>query len=206
MQVVDEVLATPTPDGKTVSSPLLIKDSEIIPTCHQHTTNKQGVWRLQVEKRSLMIGDSNLAKITGCEEEDVQIDSFPGGSFHHVESILSDVSVNHDVKNVVLSFGINSRAWAPAPHTYNNIDRAFQTCKDKFPKAEIWAQLINYSRGIPTQEQDNLELINTYIREKHDYIPKIGRTQFSVGPDKIHWTPATATNMFNHWLSFMSWN
>lgn len=206
LQVTSEQSTISTTDREKTCSPVLLCESTIVPTVHQHTNNKQSVWRLQVAKETLIIGDSNLARISGCEEDTVQIDSFPGGSFQHVDNILSDVSVTKDVKHVILSFGVNSRAWAPQPHTYKNIDRAVQACKEKFPDAEVKIQLINYSRGLPAQEQDNLESINAFIRDKHQYIPKIGRPKFSVCPDKLHWTSATANNMLQHWLSFVSWS
>lgn len=57
----------------------------------------------------LIIGDSNLSEIPAYQISDPQIDSFPGGTLSHVETLLNKAAINTKLEKIVLAFGMNHR-------------------------------------------------------------------------------------------------
>lgn len=104
------------------------------------------------------------------------------------------------VEKVVLSFGINSRANKCRETTVKNLQGALRSAKRKFPYAEVWIPLVNFSEGLPEEEKENLQTLNDHIERNMPYIDLLPDYEFSTGDDDVHWTTDTAQAMFNHWM------
>lgn len=74
----------------------------------------------------------------------------------------------------------------------------------KFPNADIFVPIINFSRVLLIAEQQMIEDINVYIQKNCDFIPSISNTYFAVEKDGIHWRPATAKSLLLYWAKFLN--
>ncbi len=124
---------------------------------HINTQRKLTDWNLAVHKKWIIIGDSNLSRIPDFFNKDLQIESFPGGHFRHGQALMEKTCPPSDliVEKVVLSFGMNSRGNKSKETTVKNLQGAIRSTKRKFPYAEIWIPLLNFSTDLP--EEDNAE-------------------------------------------------
>lgn len=72
---------------------------------HMSTNRKIMDWRLSVRKKWLVVGDSNLARILTFNNDQLQVDSYPGATFRHMEAVLNKTPMPTKVQHAVLSLG-----------------------------------------------------------------------------------------------------
>lgn len=174
---------------------------------HQNTQRKLTDWSLKVQKKWLILGDSNLTTFPTFFNKDLQIESFPGSHFRHAQALLEKTTPPRDlvVEKVILSFGINGRQ-NKGETTVKNVQGALRSAKRKFPYAEIWLPLINFSPNLPEEEKENLQMLNDHIERNMPFIPLVPMDRFNTEGDDIHWTAETAETVFDHWVSFLNSN
>lgn len=170
---------------------------------HPTTTLKQKNWTLHIAKPKLIIGDSNLSRITQHNIHNLQIDSYPGASFTHTESLINRATSSTVLQSIVLSFGLNNKATKVKETTIKQIQRTLKLLREKFPGTKIYIPIINYSNRLPYAEQTTLKELNTYIEKNYQFIPPLPTEQFHTEADNIHWTPETARNILKHWTTFL---
>lgn len=97
------------------------------------------------------------------------MESFPGSDFRHAQALMEKTVApeNLVVEKVVLSFGINSRGNKSKETTMKNVQVSVRSTKRKFPYAEIWIPMINYSEELPQVEIENLETHEQLFQKKH---------------------------------------
>lgn len=170
------------------------------PTRHLNTTRKIQDWGLSVGKEILIIGDSNVARFPPFQIPNLQIDGYPGATFRHAEAVLNKATCSNTVQQIILSFGINNHCQNVQNTTVKQLQAAVRAAKGRFPGAEIWVPLINFSETLPPEDQENLAPLNDYIsKNNYKYIPQLPDNKFETDDDGIHWTPATAQSMLEHW-------
>ncbi|KAI4885160.1 hypothetical protein NFI96_007463 [Prochilodus magdalenae] len=174
------------------------------PVKHPPTKRKLLTWAFKAHKPICIIGDSNLARIPEHNFGDVQIDSYPGGTFRHAENFINKAKVLTKVETVVLAFGLNHRAQKGKETAVKQMQRAIKAAVDKFPGAAIWIPIINYSKNLTTEEQNMLSGLNDHIRRNMAFLPPLPTAQFKVTQDKIHWTPSCARAIFEHWAKCLN--
>lgn len=157
---------------------------------HVNTQRKLIDWDLEVYRKWLIIGDSNLCSIPDFFNRDLQIESFPGGHFRHGQALMEKAvpPENVTVEKVILSFGMNSRGNKYRETTVKNLQGAIRYTRRKFPHAEVWVPLVNYSSALPAEEKDNLEILNQHIERSMNFIPLLPENEFCTEVDDIHWT------------------
>lgn len=173
-------------------------------TRHMNTDRKMIDWDLNVEKKWLIVGDSNLSRIPEYNIPDLQIDSYPGANFRHAQALMAKSRSNVVVEKVVLSFGINSRGQKAKETTVKQMQAAVRTAKRQFPHAEIWVPVVNFSRALPPTERSNLHMLNAHIIRNIPYILALNEVYFQTDSDDIHWTRQTAQKMLEHWASYLN--
>lgn len=169
---------------------------------HPNTQRKLTDWSLEVEKKWLIMGDSNVCRFPDFLTSNLQVDSFPGAHFRHAQALMEKTTPPPDlvVEKIILSFGINSRANKSKETTVKNLQGALRSAKRKFPYAEIWVPLINFSPNLPTEEKENLQTLNEHLIRNMPYIPLLPEEDFETELDDVHWTSDTARAMFEHWM------
>lgn len=174
------------------------------PTRHLNTSSKLKDWSLCIRKKHVIIGDSNLSRFPPFQNPDLQVDSYPGATFRHAESILHRTVATTAVETIILSFGVNSRHLKPRPTAIKQLQAALRAAKSSFPTATILIPILNFSSALPLQQQLNLQVLNTYITKHHDFIPHLPLREFKTEKDNIHWTHDTATRIFQHWVNYLN--
>lgn len=175
---------------------------------YKHSHLRKGEWILNAKATPiLVIGDSNIARITKVNNPDVSLESYPGAKFYNITQMLDraydqfiDVS---GIQQVVFSVGINNRDIKPAT-AIDNFRRLRKAANRLFPAAEIWFCEINYSAKLKTLEKDTLDRINQAIRNSNttNHIRRLP-AQIQVVRDNIHWTEECANQLLAHWLSII---
>lgn len=177
------------------------------PRRHMNTQRKLTDWNLVIEKKWVLMGDSNLSRLPVHSCEDLQIDSFPGGHFRHAQALIEKACPPRDVtvEKIVLAFGINSRENKSRETTIKNLQGAVRSAKKKFPYAEVWIPLISFSTNLPMEEQLNLRTLNDHVQRNMGFISLLPRHLFQTEIDDIHWTENTGKAMFQHWWRELNW-
>lgn len=171
---------------------------------HIRTDRKMVDWGLSVNKKWLIMGDSNLCRFPVFSIADLQVESYPGATFRHAQEVLSKATVHTTVEKVVLSFGINSRAQKAKETTVKQLQGAVRTAKRTFPYSEIWIPLINFSPSLPVAERHNLLKINAHIKRNMPFLPQLDEELFETESDHIHWTKQTGKEILDYWASALN--
>lgn len=174
-------------------------------TRHVRTERKMIDWTLSVQKKWLIVGDSNLSRIPPYSIPDLQIDSYPGANFRHAQALMAKSTCQvRVVEKVVLSFGLNCRGQRAKETAVKQMQGAVRAVKKHFPYAEIWLPVINYSTLLPLAERTTLHTLNGHIMRNLPFIPALGGTVFHTDTDNIHWTGETGKAMLEHWASYLN--
>lgn len=174
------------------------------PTRHIRTDRKLVDWTLSVSKKWLMIGDSNLSRLPHHGITHLQIDSFPGANFRHLGAVLSKAVVQVLVEKVLISCGLNSRGQKFKETTVKQLQTALRMAKRRFPYAEIWIPLVNYSTDLPEREQRNLIQLNAHLYKNMPYLHQLPDSKFQTEQDNVHWTRETGKAMLDHWCTILN--
>lgn len=192
-----------SPHFKTLNLPVeSAPDTRPEPTRHPNTNRKTIDWTLRVDKPIAVLGDSNLSRIPTFRDPRVQVDSFPGATFHHIREVLKVMEPNPTTEKLVLSFGLNNCLRKQVNSTtWKQLQQLLKTCEVVFPNAEVFVPIISYSDRLDREQQHLLKTLNLTIMNKCSYLPDISRLRFKTDPrDPVHWTKETASEILDHWL------
>lgn len=177
-------------------------DPTFFPTRHTRQN-----WALTVEKPIIFLGDSNLSRIPKFSNGNIQIDSFPGATFHHLTQIVKEVPVNEQVQLLVISVGILNCYKLHDPITiWKQFQDLHRTCKTIFPKALIYIAQITCSSSLDQGVIDRAHDFNNRVQNKcRHFLPILDAQDFQVNArDKIHWLKKTAIAMFDFWMGCLN--
>jgi hypothetical protein len=172
------------------------------PVRHPNSIRKIWDWELTIKKPIVIIGDSNISRISRFTDPRVQADSFPGATFHHLKGVVEKLEQHPTVEKVVLSGGLNNcLSKQLALTSWKQLQQLLKMAESKFPNAILYVPIINYSDRLDKQQQSLLDQLNQKILEQCNYLPEISKLRFHTLPrDPVHWTSETANMIFNFWL------
>lgn len=204
---------TPTQDISPILAPVtntgLITKQTVLTTPinkvnrHIQTNRKLTDWGLAIRKKWVIIGDSNLSRIPPFQIPDLQLDSYPGATFLHAETLLKGATISVSVEKMVLSFGINHRDQKAQETAIKQLQGAVRAVKKRLPHTEIWIPEINFPNTLSAPQKDTLLELNRYIRTHTGCIPALPGDEYGV-VDGTHWTKDTARAMLQHWAQFLN--
>lgn len=172
------------------------------PFRHPNTMRKIHDWVIEISKPIVIVGDSNLARIPTFSDTRVQVDSFPGATFYHLKGVLEKLQPNPTTEKVILSAGLNNcLARQETRTTFKQLQQLIKTAENKFPHANLYVPLINYSDRLEVEKQSLIRNLNKTITEKYNYLPDLNRLRFRTeARDPVHWTAETADTILKLWL------
>lgn len=173
-------------------------------TTHSTGFKKLAKWTLTLRKKKVIMGDSNLDIVKVFQDEELQIDSFPGGTFHHAGVLLGRAGVGEQVQQLVLCFGIGHHTQKVPLTAIKQLQTAIRKAREVCPNAKIWVPLIHYDPTLSESSIQTLRELNNYIQTHLTYIPLIPQEQFQTRDDKIHWTRGTAESIINNILQALN--
>ncbi|KAF0022091.1 hypothetical protein F2P81_025655 [Scophthalmus maximus] len=173
-------------------------------TTHVNSDRKMIDWDLEVTKKWIIIGDSNLSRIPPFHIPDLQIDGYPGANFRHAEALIGKTTTTVMVEKVILSFGLNHRNQKARETSIKQLQGAVRAAKKKFPFADIWVPQLNFSSDLTTDEKQTLQVLNSHIERNMPGLPPLQESDFHTAQDNIHWTENTAGAMLEHWATLLN--
>lgn len=128
------------------------------------------------------------------------MDSFPGATCHHLQEILKKLKPIMEVREVILSVGLNNglKRLLPAT-TEKQFGLLIGSAKQNFPNAKIRVPVINYSDKLEADQKQLLDSINNIIIKKYDFLNDINKLHFKVSQDNVHWSAGTAQMILEAW-------
>ena len=130
-----------------------------VPSMQKSTNCKKSGWRLpKISKHVVILGDSNVSKITESRERDIQVESYPGAKIRNLEQMMihpAETDGTHP-EIVILSVGINDVANKPGVTTIRNLRRVAVRAGKCFPHSVFAIPEINCSDRLPMVEQDHI--------------------------------------------------
>jgi hypothetical protein len=159
------------------------------------------------KKEILIIGDSNLARITKQQPVNVQIESFAGATFQNFTNMLKNFDLSKPQPlpdKILVSLGINDRCSDPGKTSCRNFQTLVYHLNRIFPDSEIYFAELNFSDAMRQDEKRNLKELNKAFLESQNIkvIPKLDKIETQA--DHIHWIEHTANRMLDHWLSHLN--
>ncbi|MGL5802998.1 MAG: hypothetical protein ACRCX7_10470, partial [Cetobacterium sp.] len=172
------------------------------PTKHPRTVRKIFDWEIEIVKPILIIGDSNLARIPQFRDIRVQVDSFPGATFYHIKGVLEKLGTLPAVEKVVLSVGLNNcLGRQTSTTTWKQLQQLLKVCEKRFPNAQVYVPVLNYSDRLDRQVQILIQNLNRTIVQRCQFLPDLNRLGFyTEARDPVHWRSDTAVSIFKFWL------
>jgi hypothetical protein len=156
---------------------------------------------------TLIIGDSNLARITNPTNKTLQIESYSGAKIIHLQKLLKEYQHQEQPREIIINIGINDR-------DNNNTNRVAQSLKDltrtaqeTFPDSAIYLTKIPISNTLDLMKPN--EAFN--IRKLNENLTKLSLEGVRVlesdaiggwffHSDGIHWAPRTANLIVDNWV------
>ncbi|KAE8277134.1 hypothetical protein D5F01_LYC25056 [Larimichthys crocea] len=164
-------------DGLTSTPTAVFK-----PVKHIKTNRKMIDWGFCAQKKWIILGDSNLARIPRHNYPDLQIDSYPGANFRHAEALMAKATSQVTVEKVVLAFGLNSRNQKARETAIKQVQAAVRRAKRRFPFAEgLYPNPHLYPSHGPDPVPTNttithiIPFISTFSPQLQDYTTSLSR-------------------------------
>lgn len=182
---------------------------QINPNCHKKSTAKMSNWSLpEITEPVLVIGDSNLQKISETPFKKIQIESYPGAKIRHITNLITQYPFKNKPQIIILSVGLNDRDNVPSSTTIPSIKNLISSTTRKFPQSSVYVPLIQYSGNLSKIQKNNLTVVNDAIAliKKHATPLPILLKGFRVEEDDIHWTQDTANAILRKWLKNVNLN
>lgn len=171
------------------------------PTRHINTNRKKDDWSIEVRKTNIILGDSNLSRISPFSSQSLQIDSFPGANMGHLTELLKKMKPNKDVAKVVLSVGILNCYGVNIQTTLKScVNKLRRAAREAFPTASIYWAVLNLHDFLAPPQQQAITQLNDLIMARGLFLTEINQQYFRTTDDGIHWTNKTANAILLHWL------
>lgn len=147
--------------------------------------NKLKNWSLQLKRPILILGDSNMARLPRAGDQRIQVVCYLGASWFHTHEIIRNKTPTSNwVTMVILSFGINDRAYGSTGLVEKWIKKTLGAAEYNFLNAQILIPVISFHR---------------YQHWKNNRHPPQPVFSNRVGPDLLDSKYGLA--MWKHWLA-----
>lgn len=178
----------------------------------QRGSNMHKFWKIpKVTKDILVLGTSNLARISYVGRRDAQVVSFPGLKLDLLLKLINAFQFGTDSpspgqqpSHVILSVGINDRDLSASTNEIN-LKKVVQAAKRQFPDSKISLYQQPFDPSLSEKQRKTLTSLNDAIEKQcqsHglNCIPRVAKSKFATagGNDLIHWTENCANATMEH--------
>ena len=176
------------------------------PNYHTGGNNKH-TWQLPpITHKTLLIGSSNLARITNTKTNpNTQIEAYGGAKISHITKIIKSYKHTQHPDNIIFQVGTNHR-YDEGHVIHRQFPHLIAETKHKFPNTNIYIAQIPTTPELKcnsNKSYTNLTNLNTLLLEhppqNTTIIPLPDTLLHSHISDPIHWTEDTANKLFKHW-------
>ncbi|MGL5622518.1 hypothetical protein [Cetobacterium sp.] len=174
------------------------------PTKHTSTVKKISDWSLTLNKKYVIIGDSNVAILPTHNCPDLQVNSFPGAKLQHAANLIEKATIAVEPTKIILSFGFNNRQQRYVTAAITELQKAYETVIKRLPNTEVFFPIINFAPTLPSCEQMMIQHLNNHMEENTCHIPSLPIGQFLVEADGLQWRAPTAMAILQHWRTYLN--
>lgn len=175
------------------------------------------VWEIpKVIKDTLVLGDSNLSRISWVGRPDAQVVSYPGLKLSQLLLLLQGFKFGFGSPNpgrkpsrVILSVGLNDRGLSPSTNKIT-LKKIVNEALRIFPGAQICLSQIQHSDSLDSSDKRTISILNDDMKNIAEFkanvlcIPALPKSKFKVGRDNIHWTEDCANATLNHFFQHLN--
>lgn len=175
------------------------------------------IWEIpKVAKDVLVIGTSNLSKISSVGQNDAQVLSYPGLKLYQLLSLLQAFkygvgSADPGLKpsKVVLSVGLNDRGLNSNTNEMA-LKKVINEALRVFRDSQIYLAQISFGQHLKDEEKRTLRSLNKAIIDisgkfhNVHVIPALPARKFQLGSDGIHWTENCANATIEHYFQHLN--
>lgn len=175
------------------------------------------VWEIpKITKDILVLGTSNLARITSVGRRDAQVISYPGLKLAQLFRLLEAFKYGALSKSpglkpskVIISVGLCDRHLSVKTNEIN-LKKVVNEAKRQFPDSQVYLAKTPFGRHLDEEEKNTLRSHNALMDElanKHDnvhVIPYLPVGKFQLNRDGIHWTENCANAIINHYWQHLN--
>ena len=166
-------------------------------------------WSLpKITFSTLVIGDSNLARITNTTDHPVQIEAFSGANISHITRLLDNYRHESKPQRIVVNVGINDKSNMNTNKTFQEMKNLFKVARERFPNSKLFVTKILISEQLEVNNSNeawNIKRLNENMSKMQ------GVTVLNTGlanemvfhKDGIHWSPRSANLILSNWLHQM---
>lgn len=172
-------------------------------TKHPVTNHKLLDWGLNINRKWIFLGDSNLSRFPTHKIADLQVDCFPDGNYRHIQQVLVKATSHTQVEVIVLCFSLSCRKQRMKVTATGHLRGAVRAAHTIFPGAKVVVPLINLPDSLPPSERTTLIRLNKYVARSFQHIPPLDDSLFETTGDHL-WTRDTARAYFTHWVSHLN--
>ena len=204
-----------TNTGKSKYTPAVTKFPALKPD--QRGTQIHSVWEVpKITKDILVLGDSNLARISFVNNRNAQVVSYSGLKLDLLLRLLQNFKFGPKSDNpgrtpsqVVFSVGINDKELKDSTNEIN-IRKVMNEARRQFPGSKISFCLISFDKKLSSNHKKTLDNLNDAIKalcdkEELNCIPKVAERKFeTVSKDPIHWTENCANATIEHIITHLN--
>lgn len=207
-----------SPVGSQTTSPTIPKQTYATivssPTKLGRVTRHYGPksdWDIpKITNADLIIGDSNLSRMTNLTNKNVQIEAYPGAKIKHMIELVKNYRYQEKPNRIIISVGINDRDTTNTTVVNQSMKELLKTTRGKFPNSEIFIAMIPISETLQIKnprEAYNLSQLNTAISKiQIDGVKTLytgNRDVMVFSRDGIHWSPKSAQIVLQRWFEQM---
>lgn len=175
---------------------------------NQHSSLNKNQWQLpKIIKSTLVLGASNLARITRCSQ-DIQIESFSGAKISHLIKIIQTYKHQGFADRIIFNIGTNDKSCSNIHELTSNLSNLIRTTKQLFPRTRIAFACVTISDALKKfhpGEANTLKHLNkqlsTFRKQGIKILDCEINEELKFASDGIHWLPSTANQLMDHWLS-----
>lgn len=159
---------------------------------------------------TLILGTSNMARVTLKPRQDLEIRSYPGGRFEHMVHMLKKSPVQEGPRRVVIAMGINdATSRAPIHSIEALVTKTAALAKQKFPHSRVYMAEINHTHLMSDDKLLRTKAINKAIRELNGVrtLSPLAPREVVIDPKDrygVHWTANTANAIICHWVKHLN--
>ena len=175
---------------------------------HQQKLAQWSIKSAYQDTDTLVLGTSNIAKITEKPNHQIELQSFPGGQFPHMLHLLERLNLQTSPKNVVIAMGINDAASkSQLGQLQREVLATVNEAQRKFPESHLAFALVHHDQSMQGRALERIQEINRALETqatKVQILSRIPQSKFrlkSQNQNEVHWSPDTANRILLHWTS-----
>lgn len=176
---------------------------------HNLSIHKAADWNIgRIKKGMLVIGDSNVNRISRAPVARVWTESFPEAQIKHIQNVLGKLATVNTTQPdvVILSVGINDSQNNPESTTIPSMRKLTQKARKIFPRARVAVPMINCPAHFSKQHKDHVKQLNDSLAGMVDItvLPELDNSKFRTVEGDLDWTPETANALMAHWTKHLN--